>query len=134
MQEDNRISQKGIIPVNFLVVRVKSKRDRLWEIDRECIELEAAPGGSSLEERELTRTITLLPQHDKKDVHYILCQTQRLMGITTFPNLLVRKMRKDLSSLEFLLLNRLNLLNFTKLLKRSLLKIASGHLLTVVEG
>ena len=85
MQEDNRISQKGIIPVNFLVVRVKSKRDRLWEIDRECIELEAAPGGSSLEERELTRTITLLPQHDKKDVHYIIVPNSEIDGNNNLP-------------------------------------------------
>ena len=85
MQEDTRISKRCIIPVNFLVVRVKSKRDRLWEIDREMIELEAAPGGSSMEERELTRTITLLPQHDKKDVHYIIVPNSEIEGNNNLP-------------------------------------------------
>ena len=54
MQEDFNISKRPIIPVNFLVVRVKSKRDRLWEINKDDIVLEAAPGGSSNDQRELT--------------------------------------------------------------------------------
>ena len=44
MQEDVTLSKKPYIPVNFLVVRVKSKRDRLWEVDPDDIELEAARG------------------------------------------------------------------------------------------
>jgi len=44
MQEDEALSKKHYIPVNFLVVRVKSKRDRLWEVDRDDIEYEAAKG------------------------------------------------------------------------------------------
>ena len=44
MQEDFALSKKPYIPVNFLVVRVKSKRDRLWEVDRDDIEHEAAKG------------------------------------------------------------------------------------------
>ena len=44
MQEDECLSKKPYIPVNFLVVRVKSKRDRLWEVDRDDIEFEAAKG------------------------------------------------------------------------------------------
>jgi len=44
MQEDLALSGKPYIPVNFLVVRVKSKRDRLWEVDRDDIVLEAAKG------------------------------------------------------------------------------------------
>ena len=44
MQEDVTLSKKPYIPVNFLVVRVKSKRDRLWEVDPDDIELEAAKG------------------------------------------------------------------------------------------
>ena len=54
MQEDFNISKRPIIPVNFLVVRVKSKRDRLWEINKDDIVLEAAHGGSSTDQRELT--------------------------------------------------------------------------------
>lgn len=34
MQEDQITSKKPYIPVNFLLVRVKSKRDRLYEVDR----------------------------------------------------------------------------------------------------
>ena len=44
MQEDSALSNNKYIPVNFLVVRVRSKRDRLWEVDRDDIELEAAKG------------------------------------------------------------------------------------------
>ena len=39
MQEDEKISKRPYIPVNFMVVRVKSKRDRLWEVNREEIVL-----------------------------------------------------------------------------------------------
>lgn len=80
MQEDSKISKRPIIPVNYLVVRVKSKRDRLWEIERDDVILEAAPGGSSTEIRELTRTLWLTPQHDKKDVHYIIVPNTELEG------------------------------------------------------
>ena len=44
MQEDEKVSKKAYIPVNFLVVRVKSKRDRLWEVKKSDIVLEAAAG------------------------------------------------------------------------------------------
>lgn len=44
MQEDEVISKRSYIPVNFLVVRVKSKRERLWEIDKDDVVLEAAEG------------------------------------------------------------------------------------------
>jgi calpain len=57
MQEDFNISKRPIIPVNFLVVRVKSKRDRLWEVEKDDVVLEAARGGSPVEQRELTRSI-----------------------------------------------------------------------------
>ena len=46
MQEDQKISKRQLIPSNYLVVRVKSKRDRLWEINSDDIVLEAAPEGS----------------------------------------------------------------------------------------
>lgn len=84
MQEDFNISKRPIIPVNFLVVRVKSKRDRLWEIERDDIVLEAAPGGSQTEVRELTRTLWLTPQHDKKDVHYIIVPNTEVEGNPQF--------------------------------------------------
>jgi hypothetical protein len=72
MQEDEKISKRPYIPVNFIVVRVKSKRDRLWEVDKDDIVLSAAEGGQRFEQREITRTVWLNPQHDKKNVHYII--------------------------------------------------------------
>lgn len=44
MQEDEATASKPYVPVNFLVVRVKSKRDRLWEVNKDDIVLEAAKG------------------------------------------------------------------------------------------
>ena len=44
MQEDEKISKRNYIPVNFMVVRTKSKRDRLWEVDRDDIVLNAGEG------------------------------------------------------------------------------------------
>jgi len=72
MQEDEKVSKRPYIPVNFLVVRVKSKRDRLWEIKKEDIVLEAAEGLQRFGQREITKNCTLLPEHDKKPVHYMI--------------------------------------------------------------
>jgi hypothetical protein len=44
MQEDEKISKRPYIPVNFLVVRIKSKRDRLWEVKKSEVVMEAAEG------------------------------------------------------------------------------------------
>lgn len=72
MQEDEKISKRPYIPVNFLVVRIKSKRDRLWEINQSDIVLEAATGAQRFGQREITKNCTLLPEHDKKPVHYMI--------------------------------------------------------------
>ena len=72
MQEDFALSKKAYIPVNFLVVRVKSKRDRLWEVDRDDIELEAAKGLQRFSQREITCTLWLNPTYNNKPVHYII--------------------------------------------------------------
>jgi hypothetical protein len=72
MQEDEIISKRPYIPVNFLVVRVKSKRERLWEIDKDDVVMEAADGLKRFAQREITKQITLNPVHDKKNVHYII--------------------------------------------------------------
>lgn len=72
MQEDFKVCGRPLIPVNFLVVRVKSKWNRLWEVSREDVVLEAAPGGSKQNQRELTQTLWLNPIHEKKNVHYII--------------------------------------------------------------
>mmetsp|Transcript_5113 Transcript_5113/g.3775 ORF Transcript_5113/g.3775 Transcript_5113/m.3775 type:complete len:243 (-) Transcript_5113:678-1406(-) len=78
MQEDVKVSKRQYIPVNFLVVRTKSKRDRLWEIRREDIVLEAAQGSQVFQQREITKTTWLLPVHDKKNVHYIIVPNTEL--------------------------------------------------------
>lgn len=72
MQEDEKVSKRPYIPVNFLVVRVKSKRDRLWEIKKEDVVLEASVGSQRFGQREITKNCTLLPEHDKKPVHYMI--------------------------------------------------------------
>lgn len=72
MQEDEKISKRPYIPVNFLVVRVKSKRDRLWEINKSDILLEASEGSQRFAQREITKTCILTPEYDKKPVHYMI--------------------------------------------------------------
>jgi hypothetical protein len=72
MQEDEKVSKRDYIPVNFIVVRVKSKRDRLWEISKSDIVLEASTGLQRFAQREITKTCTLLPEHEKKPVHYMI--------------------------------------------------------------
>jgi hypothetical protein len=72
MQEDEKVSKRPYIPVNFLVVRVKSKRDRLWEINKNEIVLEAAGGINTFAQREITKNCVLYPEHDKKPVHYMI--------------------------------------------------------------
>jgi hypothetical protein len=51
---------------------VKSKRDRLWEINKSDIVLEAAEGINRFAQREITKNCTLHPEHDKKPVHYMI--------------------------------------------------------------
>lgn len=72
MQEDEKVSKRPYIPVNFLVVRVKSKRDRLWEINKADIVLEAAHGLQRFGQREITKNCVLLPEYDKKPCHYMI--------------------------------------------------------------
>lgn len=73
MQEDvNTPLGKPYIPVNFMVVRVKSKKDRLWEVRKEDIVLNAGVGANRLGQREITETLTLTNIHDKKNCHYII--------------------------------------------------------------
>lgn len=45
MQEDVKITNKPYTQVNFLVARTKSKWDRLWELKKNDIVMEAAPNG-----------------------------------------------------------------------------------------
>jgi len=55
-----------------MVVRVKSKRDRLWEVNKEDIVLEASKGLQRFGQREITQSCILTPEHDKKPVHYMI--------------------------------------------------------------
>ena len=72
MQEDEKVSKRPYIPVNFLVVRVKSKRDRLWEINKSDIVLEASEGLQRFGQRPITKTCWLTPEFEKKPVHYMI--------------------------------------------------------------
>jgi len=72
MQEDETVSKSPYIPVNFLIVRVKSKRDRLWEVNKSDIVMEAAQGLQRFSNREITKTCWLTPEHDKKPCHYMI--------------------------------------------------------------
>jgi hypothetical protein len=73
MQEDHMTGAKrAYIPVNFMLVRVKSRRDRLYEVDQDDIVLQAAEGGQRFAQREITKTVVLHPTHEKKNVHYII--------------------------------------------------------------
>ena len=55
-----------------MLVRVKSRRDRLYEVNREDIVLEAKDNGQQLNQREVTKNVHLSPIHNKKMVHYII--------------------------------------------------------------
>lgn len=74
MQEDTSVvsNKKEYIAVNFMVVRVRSKKDRLWEVRKEDIVLQAGEDENRLPQREITETLTLTEIHDKKPCHYII--------------------------------------------------------------
>jgi len=72
MQEDEKISKRQYIPVNFLVVRVQSKRQRLWEVDKDDVVVEANLGIQRFGQREICVTCWLHPIYNKKPVHYII--------------------------------------------------------------
>lgn len=73
MQEDVNTGQaKDYIAVNFMIVRVRSKKDRLWEVKKEDIVMQAGQGAQRLGQREIMETMTLSNVHDKKNCHYII--------------------------------------------------------------
>ena len=53
MQEDETISKRPYIPVNFLLVRVYSKYQRLWEVDKDDVVIEAGEGSQRFSQREI---------------------------------------------------------------------------------
>lgn len=60
------------------MVRTKTKRDRLWEVDKDDIVMEAGTGIQRAGQREITKTLWLNPIHDKKNVHYIIVPNTEL--------------------------------------------------------
>lgn len=77
MQEDvntqyTKPNPNPYVAVNFMVVRVKSKKDRLWEVSKEDIILQAAKGAQRLPQREITETVVLTPEIGGKHYHYII--------------------------------------------------------------
>lgn len=77
MQEDvntqyTKANPNPYVAVNFMVVRVKSKKDRLWEVSKDDIILQAAKGAQRLPQREITETVVLTPEIGGKHYHYII--------------------------------------------------------------
>ena len=73
MQEDEKISKRDYIPINFMVVRVRSRRDRLWEVNADDIVLQATDGMTNNKgQREITKNCVLTPEYEKKPVHYMI--------------------------------------------------------------
>lgn len=68
-----------------MVVRIKSKKDRLWEVHKDDIVLQANDGKTENKgQREITKNCTLTPIHDKKPVNYMI-----------IPNAEVQNFKKD---------------------------------------
>jgi len=44
MQADEKTSNKPYVPVNFLVIKTKDRRNRIWEKDKDDVICEAAIG------------------------------------------------------------------------------------------
>ena len=56
-----------------MVVRVKSKKDRLWEVHKDDIVLQANDGKTDNKgQREITKNCVLTPEYEKKQVHYMI--------------------------------------------------------------
>ena len=72
MQEDEKISKKPYIPVNFLVVRVYSKRQRLWEVDKDDVVVKAAKGAQGFYLEKAWVAWWLQPIYQKNPAHYII--------------------------------------------------------------
>ena len=72
MQEDEKISKKPYIPVNFLVVRVYSKRQRLWEVDKDDVVVEAAKEAQGFYREKAWVAWWLQPIYQKNPAHYII--------------------------------------------------------------
>ena len=72
MQEDEKISKKPYIPVNFLVVRVYSKRQRLWEVDKDDVVVEAAKGAQGFYREKAWVAWWLQPIYQKNPAHCII--------------------------------------------------------------
>lgn len=72
MQPDDRISKKPYIPCNFLVVRTRSRRDRLWEVDKDDVMIRAADDELRFGQREIMKTALLEPISEKRPAHYVI--------------------------------------------------------------
>lgn len=59
MQSDEKISNKPYVPVNFLVIRTRDRRNRIWEKDKDDVVCEAAEGIQRLAQREITKEMFL---------------------------------------------------------------------------
>lgn len=72
MQADEKTSNKPYVPVNFLVIKTKDRRNRIWEKDKDDVICEAAIGLQRLAQREITKEMFLEVPEGQKDAMFII--------------------------------------------------------------
>eukprot|EP00743_Colponemidia_sp_Colp-15_P002164 GILK01002349.1.p1 GENE.GILK01002349.1~~GILK01002349.1.p1 ORF type:complete len:1020 (-),score=203.00 GILK01002349.1:103-3162(-) len=83
MQEDSKMSGISYLPVNFTILKVKDRKSRVWEKEKEDVVCEGSDlSYQRLPQREITRTVTLDPISATKPAHYVIIpnvETERLV-------------------------------------------------------
>jgi len=72
MQADKKLTGKPYIPSNFLVLKNKDRKTRIWEKEEEDLVMEAADGLQRFAQREITKMGVLKPSEKNKPAHYII--------------------------------------------------------------
>mmetsp|Transcript_7872 Transcript_7872/g.15225 ORF Transcript_7872/g.15225 Transcript_7872/m.15225 type:complete len:1014 (-) Transcript_7872:50-3091(-) len=80
MQADEKLTKKPYFPVNFLILKTKDKKNRIWEKDRTDVILEAATGLQRLAQREITKEIFLEPAEGRKVGHFVIIPNLEIEG------------------------------------------------------
>jgi hypothetical protein len=80
MQADEKLSKKPYLPVNFLVLKAKDKKNRIWEKDKNDVVLEAATGLQRLAQREITKETFLEPPEGRKAAHFVIIPNLEIEG------------------------------------------------------
>lgn len=80
MQADEKLSKKPYLPVNFLILKTKDKKNRIWEKDKNDVVIEAATGLQRLAQREITKEIFLEPGEGRKYGHFVIIPNLEIEG------------------------------------------------------